>query len=91
MSKYQFLVQYGTVSGHRFRKANEIARKHGAVFVQIRWPEKPRVWFSAPSKGAPFDADLRDTIRADLEAAKLWPLVGRSSDGYTTNLDSREL
>jgi hypothetical protein len=65
------------------KKANEIARKHGATLVNYTdaqcncgrgcrphtCQKSRRHWFSCPNLGHPFDAAVSSSVLADLAAA----------------------
>ena len=71
MSEYHFSTGRGKVSGRLAKRADAVARKHGAYFVAADLPEGPRYWFSGPNLGHPFDAAMARAVREDLAAAGL--------------------
>lgn len=58
--------------GHLPRKADLVARRHGARLVNYTEPNgSKRHWFTGPNLGNPFDGQLRADVLADLERAGL--------------------
>ena len=80
MSVYRF----GLGAGHLPRRANTIAKRHGAHLVNYcdpgcrcghgcadNCPQCRRHWFAGPNLGAPHDRALADAVLADLAKAGL--------------------
>jgi len=61
---------FGLHTGHMNRKADQIAKKHGAWHVNYTEPRgEKRGWFACPNRGNPFDAQVARAVLADIEAA----------------------
>lgn len=78
MSEYLF----GLGPGHMPKRADKIARKHGAGLVNYtdpgcscghgcerNCPAKRRHWFAGPNRGEPFDSRMANDVMSALEAA----------------------
>ena len=78
MSDYYFLVG----KGHLGKRADQIARKHGAVLINhtdpgcgcgygctYDCPENRRHWFCCPNLGEPFDSATARAVESDLRQA----------------------
>lgn len=66
---------FGPHRGHYpKRRADAIARRHGARYISIKEPDGTRLgWFVAPSMGATRDAKRARRVAAALRAAGLQP------------------
>lgn len=61
---YMFGVHYG----HLTRKADQIAKRHGASHINYTEPRgERRGWFVCPNRGAPFDQAVADAVFADID------------------------
>lgn len=68
MSEYFFCLG----PGHLPKRADTIARKHGAYLVNYTEPRgEKRHWFATANRGDPFDRAVRLAVVADLERAGL--------------------
>lgn len=68
MNDYMF----GSGPGHLPKRADKIARKHGATLINYTEPRgEKRHWFACTNRGNPFDGAVRDAVMADLAAAGL--------------------
>lgn len=58
--------------GHLPKRADKIARKHGAWLVNYTDPNgRKSYWFAAPNLGSPHDDNRRRDLSAALIAAKI--------------------
>ena len=72
MSEYFF----GLGPGHLPRRADRVARRHGAWLVNYTEPNgRKRHWFACFNRGHPFDRLTSDAVLADLRAAAIIPEV----------------
>jgi hypothetical protein len=80
MTEYMF----GCGIGYLPKRADRIARKHGAILVNHcdpgcrcgygcidECPECRRHWFSAQNRGEPFDGATARAVMAEINAAKI--------------------
>jgi len=80
MSDYYFLVG----KGHLGKRADQIARKHGAVLINhtdpgcgcgygctYDCPENRRHWFACDNLGEPFNGATARDVESDLRKAKI--------------------
>jgi hypothetical protein len=66
MSEYLF----GSGPGHLPQAAADAAEKAGAILVNYTEPYgEKRHWFAGPSRGSPFDENLRDRVLAAVARA----------------------
>ena len=66
MSEYLF----GLGPGHMPKRADMVARKHGATLVNYTEPRgEKRHWFAGPNRGEPFDSQMAREVMSALEAA----------------------
>mgnify|MGYP001618258850 FL=1 len=76
MSEYMFGVGVGRVSRFRGRRADAIARKHGASYAGN--PMIPgtgyQYWFTCPNHGHPFNEQTEHAVMNELREAGLFPL-----------------
>ena len=72
MSEYFF----GLGSGHLPRRADRVAKKHGAWLCNYtEFDGQKRHWFACVNRGHPFDRATADAVLADLRAAAIIPEV----------------
>ena len=58
---------FGLGPGHLPRKADKIARRHGAYLVNYTERDgRKRHWFACRNRGAPFDQAVARAVLADL-------------------------
>ena len=69
MSQHHFLLG----PGHLPKRADRIARKHGAYLVNYtdRARSEKRHWFECPNRGFPFDEATARAVLDDLRKAGL--------------------
>lgn len=61
---------FGVHQGHLTTKADQIAKRHGAVHINYTEPRgEKRGWFACPNRGHPFDQEVARAVLADIEAA----------------------
>lgn len=65
---------FGLGSGHLPRRADTIARAHGAHLINYTEPHgERRHWFSAPNQGEPHNGRTASAVLAAIEAAGIRP------------------
>ena len=70
--EYFFGLGRGRLPEAFARRVDEVARRHGATFVNPCMPgEDYRYWFAAPNRGHPFDQATAAAVHAGLEAEEL--------------------
>lgn len=75
MSVYLF----GEHAGHLGRRADSIARRHGADHIDYTEPcGERRGWFSCANLGPPFDEARARAVLADIARAGLLPVSRQS-------------
>lgn len=68
MSEYCFGVSTTRPTRAIARKLERIARRHGAVMIEIEDPGSGyKRWFVGPNRGDPFDRALADAVAADVD------------------------
>jgi len=61
---------FGLGAGWLPARADEIAKRHGAVLVNTQQPNRDkRHYFAAPNKGGPHNKRVSEAVMADLRAA----------------------
>lgn len=61
---------FGLGPGHLPKRADRIARKHGAYLVNFTEPRgERRHWFACANQGEPFDSATARAVLDDLHAA----------------------
>lgn len=66
MSEYFF----GPHTGHLTKRADQIAKRHGAVHVNYTDPDgRKRGWFACRNRGTPFDQNTESAVMRDIDAA----------------------
>lgn len=68
MAQHMFGCGRGRINNKIATRANEVARRHGAVLNNINNPGQGWIyWFAGPNRGDPFDRAMANAVRDDLE------------------------